>query len=173
MTTYLRKATDDDLLEINKIIDSAKLLLKANEINQWQDGYPDLETLHHDIEQQVCYVLIVDQQIAGVGVILQDKDPGYEKIVQGSWLDSDQSTYRSIHRVALSPDFRGQHLSATLMNHLITAARLAGSTDLRIDTHPENNAMQRVIQKSGFDYRGVIYLERSHDKRWAYQLLLS
>lgn len=173
MATYLRKTIDKDLPEISKMIKSAKLLLKANGINQWQDGYPDEATLHSDMKQQVSYVLIIDGQIAGTGVILNKKDPSYEEIEEGSWTVSDKPVYRSIHRIAMSPDFRGRHLSSTLIGYLITAAGLMGSSDIRIDTHPDNHAMQRVIQKAGFDYRGIIYLNKPDGKRWAYQLLLS
>lgn len=173
LATYLRKTIDKDLSEISRIIESAKLLLKANGINQWQDGYPDEATLHSDIRRQVSYVLIVDGQIAGTGVILNQIDPSYEEIEEGNWAGSEKSVYSSIHRTAMSPEFRGRHLSSALMGYLISAAGLMGHPDIRIDTHPDNHAMQRVIRNAGFDYRGIIYLNKPDGKRRAYQLLLS
>lgn len=172
LATYLRRTTDNDLPEIGGIIESAKLLLKANGINQWQDGYPDETALQNDIRQQVSYVLIIDGQIAGTGVILNQVDPSYEEIEEGSWAGPEKSAYSSIHRTAMSPEFRGRHLSSLLMGYLISAAGLTGHADIRIDTHPDNQAMQRVIRNAGFDYRGIIYLNKPDGKRRAYQLLL-
>lgn len=172
MTTYLRKATNADFPAIKQIINQAKQLLKADGIDQWQDGYPDDGVLHEDIAQEISYVLIIDEKIAGTGVIFEEKEPSYENIKEGAWLKTDAPAYASIHRIAISPDFRGRHLSSTLMNHLITAASLKGHTDLRIDTHPENPRMQRVIKQAGFDYCGVVSLDMPNGKRWAYQLIL-
>ncbi|MFT8309694.1 MAG: GNAT family N-acetyltransferase [Sporolactobacillus sp.] len=173
MTTYLRKTTNRDFPEIKKIIDQAKHLLKSDGIDQWQDGYPDDATLHADIAQGISYALIVDGKIAGTGVIFEKVEPAYEAIESGSWINSSAPSYASIHRVALSPDFRGRHLSSTLMHLLITATALLGHRDIRIDTHPENPRMQHVIKQAGFDYRGVVHLDMPNGKRLAYQLLLN
>ncbi|MCQ2009974.1 GNAT family N-acetyltransferase [Sporolactobacillus sp. STSJ-5] len=173
MTTYLRKATSHDFPEIKKIIDEAKLLLKADGIDQWQDGYPDDATLKEDIAQEISHVLIVDGRVAGTGVLFAKIEPAYEAIESGSWIQTSASSYASIHRVALSPDYRGRHLASSLMTFLITAAALNGHTDIRIDTHPENPRMQHVIKQAGFEYRGVVHLDMPNGKRWAYQLVLA
>lgn len=173
MTTYLRKATNNDFPEIKNIIEQAKQLLKADGIDQWQDGYPDDTVLRNDIAQEINYVLIVDGKIAATGVIFEEKEQAYEAIEEGTWIKTEAPAYASLHRLAISPDFRGRHLSSTLMSHLITVASLKGYTDLRIDTHPENPRMQHVIKKAGFDYRGVVQLDMPNGKRWAYQLVLA
>ncbi|MCO7127139.1 GNAT family N-acetyltransferase [Sporolactobacillus shoreicorticis] len=172
MTTYLRKATSHDFPEIKKIIDQAKRLLKDDGIDQWQDGYPDDATLQEDIAQEISYVLIVNRQVAGTGVIFKKIEPAYEAIESGSWIQTHASAYVSIHRVALSSDFRGRHLASPLMEFLITAAALMGYSDIRIDTHPENPRMQHIIKQAGFAYRGIVHLDMPNGKRWAYQLLL-
>ena len=40
-----RKSAIKDIDEIMKIINEAKLYFKENNINQWQDGYPDKEVI--------------------------------------------------------------------------------------------------------------------------------
>ncbi|BBO00383.1 MULTISPECIES: GNAT family N-acetyltransferase [Sporolactobacillus] len=172
MTAYLRQATPHDFSGIQKIIDQAKQLLKADGIDQWQDGYPDDTVLHHDLEQKRGFVLITDDQIAGYGVLFEELEPAYEAIKEGAWVQTGVP-YVSIHRIALSSDFRGRHLSSVLMDHLISAAALKGYTDLRIDTHPENPRMQHVIKQAGFEYRGVVYLDMPNGKRLAYQRMLT
>jgi hypothetical protein len=44
-------------------------------------------------------------------------------------------------------------------------------TNIRIDTHSDNNIMQHNILKHGFTYCGIIYL-LSGDERFAYQKIV-
>ena len=75
--------------------------------------------------------------------------------------------------MALAHQLQGQHLASQFMTLLVTAASLRGAHDLRIDTHPDNLAMQHVIEKAGFIYRGDIYIaDDPSPKRYAYQMLL-
>ncbi|MFD2304950.1 GNAT family N-acetyltransferase [Enterococcus termitis] len=173
MTIYLRYAQHDDLPELLQIISSARQLLAEQQIPQWQKGEgPNEEQLTHDIALSQCYVLIIDQKVAGLGVISTDQEPPYENIKNGHWQHLTDS-YAVIHRVALNPIYQGKGTALTLMNFLITAARLNGHLDIRIDTHPKNVRMQRLIKKAGFSYRGDLLLPIPDGERLAYQLVLT
>ena len=173
MTTYLRYAQPTDLAEIMKIIVNARQHLKKQDIPQWQNGEgPNERRLALDISLNQCYVLIVDQMIAGLGVISADKEEPYEQIKNGHW-QALSTSYAVIHRVALNSNFQGKGLALTLINFLISVARMNGFLDIRIDTHPKNHIMQQLIKKAGFSYRGEILLEALNGERLAYQLVLS
>ena len=94
--------------------------------------YPNQEILAKDIDQQTCYILMVEDALAGVGVLCSEIDPTYEAIFNGSWQPHSQATYTAIHRVALKVPFKVKDWM--LLRSLITAARLQGATDIRIDT---------------------------------------
>lgn len=170
--TYIRQATNKDLPQIKAIIADAKNYLKNQGIDQWQDGYPSDQNLAEDIDNGITYVLIIDGKIAGTAALWQGIDLNYLKIEGGSWLNGIEARYTAIHRIALSGEFRGQHLSEKLISGLLTVSRTLGYHDVRIDTHPDNAGMQHVITTNGFEYRGVIYMHGSAAKRFAYQLLL-
>ncbi|MCA5011682.1 MULTISPECIES: GNAT family N-acetyltransferase [unclassified Enterococcus] len=173
MATYLRYAQPNDLPELMEIIVRARQLLAEQKIPQWQNGEgPSEKQLISDISLGHCYVLVVDEMIVGLGVISTDKEPPYEQIKNGNWQDTG-SSYAVIHRVALHSDHQGRGLALTLMNLLISAARLNGYLDIRIDTHPKNQAMQQLIKKAGFSYQGDILLEAPNGERYAYQLVLT
>ncbi|MEI5989249.1 hypothetical protein A5881_000737 [Enterococcus termitis] len=173
MAIYLRKATTTDLPEILEIIQAARQLLQKNKVPQWQNGEgPNKLQLEQDIASQQCYLLIVDQQIAGLGIVSADKEAPYEQITNGQWQETT-GDYAVLHRVALAPSYQGKGLSLTLMNFLITAARLKEHLDIRIDTHPQNIAMQQLIKKAGFMYCGDILLPVDNGERVAYQLIVS
>ncbi|ALS38660.1 GNAT superfamily N-acetyltransferase [Enterococcus rotai] len=173
MVVYLRKAEATDLVNIMEIIAAARQMLHDKNIPQWQNGEgPNEEQLKQDIVLQQCYVLIVDQQIAGLGILSTSPEPPYEQIKNGQWQQTP-GNYSAIHRVALAPTYQGKGLALLLMNLLITTSRLNGCLDIRIDTHPENKTMQQLIQKAGFTYCGDILLPVADGERFAYQLVLT
>lgn len=53
-----RKATLSDANCILEIIRQAQAYLKSQGINQWQNNYPNLETIQKDIQEQIGYVLV-------------------------------------------------------------------------------------------------------------------
>ncbi|WP_283679979.1 GNAT family N-acetyltransferase [Lentilactobacillus sp. Marseille-Q4993] len=174
-TTYLRQANNNDLPEIKKIIADAKGFLKDQGIDQWQDGYPTEEDLEKDLKFGITYVLIIDGKIAATAALHQGLDINYLNIHDGDWVNGVEARYTAIHRIAMSSGFRGQHLSEKMMTGLITISSVLGYKDIRIDTHPDNLGMQKVIKQNGFEKRGVIYMEEKPGKqtpRFAYQLLI-
>ena len=173
--TYLRQATNADLPEIKKIIEEAKAYLKKQGIDHWQDGYPATEDLETDVNFGITYVLIVDGKIAGTAALHQGLDVNYLNIHDGEWINGVHGRYTAIHRIAMSSNFRGQHLSDKMVSGLITISGVLGYKDIRIDTHPENLGMQHVITTNGFTKRGTIYMSESDSEaspRYAYQLII-
>lgn len=171
MATYIRLAENKDLAKIMNIIIDAKKLLKQDGIAQWQDGHPNEQMFQADINQKRAYVLIVDQELAGVAVLQTTPEPNYVNIA-GSWRNKD-APYATIHRVAISSAFRGQQLGKILLSNMISRGVLLGINNFRIDTHASNSRMQGLIKATGFRYRGIIYVNSSQDgMRYAYELNL-
>lgn len=172
MVTYLRKATPTDLADIMEIISNARELLREKKVPQWQNNSgPSKEQLIQDIALKQCFVLVVDEKIAGLGIISTTKEETYDLLHSGQWALS-KGEYVVIHRVALASEYQGKGLALTLMNFLLTAARLNEYLDIRIDTHPKNFAMQQLIKKVGFQYQGDVLLPVPNGERFAYQLVL-
>ncbi|WP_057769389.1 GNAT family N-acetyltransferase [Lactobacillus selangorensis] len=169
---YVRQATLADLPAIMELIQDAKDHLKSQDVDQWQNGYPDEAAFHDDIEHGFNYVLISDGKIAGTATLFPSPDPYYGQIDHGAWAGDPDEKYVVIHRIAISSQFRGQHLSKLLISNLISIAVLLGYHDIRIDTHPDNKGMQHVITTNGFIYRGYIYMFEDKQPRYAYQLEL-
>ncbi len=170
---YLRKTTVQDLPTVLKIIQSAQEFLKDQGIDQWQDGYPALPDLEADVTNHMGYVLIIEGKIAGYAALLLGADPNYAIIQEGTWQGAKNAKYSAIHRIAMSPNFRGQHLSEKMISGLLTLSYEFGYSQVRIDTHPDNKLMQHLITKCGFDYRGIVLMDNDPKEiRRAYQLFL-
>lgn len=172
MLIYTRKATMEDSAAIMRVLNDGIAYLKAQGSPQWQDGHgPTLEIVKHDIEQDYAHVLIYSGKVVGYGALVPGPEQAYEDITEGNW-EGRSDKYVAIHRIAVDMNIRGQGLSKILFHDLIVLARHMDYTDLRVDTYPKNEIMQKVILNAGFEYRGMIHFEFEHGERKAYQLLL-
>ena len=169
---YLRRAQLQDLPAIMKIIDDAKELLKKNGSPQLQNGYANQETLTQDIAMQTNWVLINDNKVAATATLQLTPEPTYRNITQGQWQQPDEP-YATIHRVAISSNYRGQGLSKLLFSNLLTVGQMQGIKNFRVDTHRSNKAMQHIAENFNFKKRGIIKVNDQNDpERLAYELNL-
>ena len=72
--------------------------------------------------------------------------------------------YIAIHRVAISVSSRGSGLSGKIIGYAADFAKEKGRKSLRIDTHRGNVVMRRMLEKNGFSYCGIIYLENGYER---------
>lgn len=168
---YLRHATQRDLSSIMEIIHEAQALLKNDGSPQWQNGYSTKEVFQTDIQRNECLVLMVNDQVAGVATLAHDPQTNYQNLSDGHWNVTDQP-YATIHRLALSSEFRGMHLSNYLMSNLISIGIEQGMQNFRIDTHAMNERMQSLIKSAGFQYCGIINQGDKVQERLGYELNL-
>ncbi|MBC5636339.1 GNAT family N-acetyltransferase [Ornithinibacillus sp. BX22] len=172
MPVYTRKATIHDLEAIMSILNDGIAYLKEQGLPQWQNGDgPTPELIKQDIEKGYAHVLISDNKIAGYGALVPGPEAPYENMTGGSWKGQEDS-YIVIHRIAVDLHVRGKGLSKILLHDLIVLSRHMEYKDVRIDTYPKNEIMQKVIVNAGFHYSGMIYFPVEHGERKAYQLLL-
>ncbi len=167
---FVRKALNDDLPKIIKVINDAKNLIKGTGSPQWQDGEPSKSVLEEDLRVGRGYVLIVNGEVAGYTALMQTDDPHYDVIQDGSWVNTTDK-YATLHRVSIADGYRGKHLSDFMISNLFTIAYEKGFRNFRIDTHAMNKGMQHISLKFGFEYRGIIYVgDKEDDRRLAYEL---
>ncbi len=159
-TEEIVTATETDLPRILEIYDIAKSYMRASgNPNQWNGAYPDPETLRTDIEKQRLYVYKKDGSIHGVFMLLLEEEPTYAYIEDGSW--REETPYGTIHRLAGDGEVKG------LFAKCVAFCEKKVSY-LRADTHFDNHTMQHLLEKNGFERRGIIYLKNG-DPRIAYQ----
>ena len=161
-----RKAEISDLPELMEIINSAKDYLKQKGIDQWQNNYPNQETIKNDIKDCNSYLLIKENTIIATAAIIFGEDPTYNYIEGGDWLTEGE--YGVIHRSAVAEEYKGQGVIAEIFKEAFIIAKSKNAASIRIDTHPDNLPMQRAIEKEGFSYCGIVYME-DNSKRLAYE----
>lgn len=147
-------ATRTHLDDIMTIIGQAKQRMKKQGLDQWQDGYPNEESIINDCARKVGHLFSKDGKPAAYAAIVFDKDPYYEKI-DGKWLSNGES-YVTVHRLAVHDDFLGLDLARHALKFAERKARAKGVKWFRIDTHHDNRAMRNLIRDFGFTLCGVV-----------------
>ena len=77
---HVRASEIKDLSRLMDLINQAKEYFKANNINQWQKGYPDLSTILDDIMSGNSYVLSKHSSVYGTMHFIIGIDPSYIRI---------------------------------------------------------------------------------------------
>ncbi|MGL5633965.1 MAG: GNAT family N-acetyltransferase [Sarcina sp.] len=152
-----RKATIKDIMRIMNIIDEAKKSLKNNNVDQWQNGYPNEETIEQDIKNQESYVMTdMDDEVLGTAMISFRGEPTYIDITQGKWLTNE--AFCVIHRIAIKENLKGRNLARDMFNFIAELCNEKEIRSIKIDTHNDNKSMIKCLDKSGFVYCGIIYV---------------
>ncbi len=164
-----RKAKESDIDSIMNIIKQAQDYFKESGIDQWQNNYPNIETIKNDIEKGYGYVLVNDGEVVGTVAVSFDGERTYENIYEGNWISN--LDYAVVHRLAIDNRYKGQGLASVIMKSIEEMCLKRNVHSIRIDTHQDNKSMQRLIEKNGFKYCGIIYLADT-SKRLAYEKLI-
>ena len=152
----IRKSNQNDLKSIMDLIKQAQLYFKNQDIDQWQDGYPNEDVILQDISTQQSYV-IEDDYILGTMFFTFDNDPNYDSI-KDEWLTQNQN-YGVIHRIVVNNEKKGMGLAKQLLDFAVHESQINNIKSIRIDTHNDNQSMQRFLLKNGFQLCGHITLE--------------
>ncbi|AGN25062.1 N-acetyltransferase GCN5 [Erysipelothrix rhusiopathiae SY1027] len=111
MTLRIRKANRDDLTKIMNIIEQAKNVFREKGIDQWQNGYPNVDTILKDIRDTCSYVILKEHDIVGTFMLQFGDDENYDTIEEGKW--HQEGPYAVVHRIAVDPTYYGQKNSDT------------------------------------------------------------
>ncbi|MEE1181762.1 MAG: hypothetical protein UHY90_05870 [Treponema sp.] len=162
--TY-RKAEKNDLPRIIEIIHDAQAVLKADGIDQWQDGSPNPEVIQQDMEFRSAFVIIADNAVEGFFVVSFEPEEDYKNPAKGKF--KFNLPYATIHRTAISKNCKGKGISHFMFESAFAEIKEAGLNFARIDTHLENKRMRHIMMREGFEESAVIVLSSSGQERIA------
>ena len=168
----IRQSQKADLDEIMDVIADARVRIGRLGIDQWQYGYPRRDILEEDIALGRSYVARTEEgELCGVYSLITDGEPTYDRIYEGAWLTGEGRAYAAIHRIAVAGAYCGTGVASQVIAHIFACARENGFVSVRVDTHSGNLPMRKMLEKNGFSYCGIIYLEDGQ-KRVAYEAVL-
>lgn len=103
-------------------------------IDQWQNGYPDRNSVLADVEAGAGYVMCEADTVIACGAVIFGTDPNYAHIEEGEWI-TDGSDYVVVHRLAVADGFKHRGMATRFMRQIEEMARMRGTGSFRIDTH--------------------------------------
>lgn len=156
----LRKTKLNDINRVMEIINQAKQYFKNNNIDQWQEGYPNEESIKEDIMNEEAYVLEDNGKILGTCMVTIQGEPTYHTI-DGKWLFNED--YVCVHRIAVDEQYKGAGLASIILDQAI--AMYPNFHSVRMDTHEDNLSMQSFLTKYGFVFCGIITLQNGAPRR--------
>lgn len=171
-----RRTTEDDIPAILAILEQAKAYLRESGVDQWQEGYPNREAILDDIAagRGWTFECVDDGEIAGYECVAMTPEVCYRSI-DGSWLTEGEN-YAVIHRAMAAAKYRGTMLATEMFGFAAELAAGLGKASVRVDTHRDNRAMNRLCTKLGYQFCGVVDLssvDPAHDSlRNAYEKLI-
>jgi len=151
-----RKTVESDVNNVMGVIKQAQDYFKERGINQWQNNYPNSDTINNDITNGHSYVLLKDEDIVATVAVSFDGESTYNNIYDGKWLTNDK--YAVIHRIAVDNTYKGLGLSSEIIKRIEELCVINNVHINQVDTHRENLSMQRLLKKNNFEYCGIIYL---------------
>ena len=155
----IRLAVPEDFTSIMSIYAYARSFMQeTGNPNQWGNHFPPEELIHNRIRNKQLFVLEENGTLHGAFAFIIGEDPTYLQIDDGSWLSD--APYGTIHQVASDGTIHG------FFSQIVDYC-WAQIPHLRVDTHADNQIMQHLIQKNGFERRGIYVL--NHSPRIAFE----
>ena len=148
-----RKATFSEQSFIWSILQEAIEQRKQDGSDQWQNGYPNEQTVRDDITNGYAFVLVDNDVIIACASVIFGVESAYNDI-QGRWLTNND--YAVVHRVATSNSAKGKGVATFLFKKIEDLCIEQKVYNIKIDTNFDNVPMLKIIAKLGYSYCGEI-----------------
>ena len=144
--------------------------MRENGIDQWDENYPDLNSLRRDIESKTLFAYRENDEVIGIVVLNETQDPEYADI---SWSTSEEQRNIVVHRLAVSPLHQGKGIARKIMDFAEKWAEENDFDAIRLDTFSQNPRNQRFYKNRGYTELGSVFLSYKKDYPYfCYELLL-
>lgn len=162
-----RKAAKKDAPAIWDVLQQAIEKRRKEGSLQWQDGYPNPQTVQEDLEKGVGYVLENEGVVIAYCAVILNDEPAY-RALEGQWLTN--ADFFIIHRMAVANPHLGKGFASIIFNSVEELARQQKVFSIRADTNFDNPAMLHLFKKLGYVYCGEVFFRGS--PRMAYEKVL-
>lgn len=144
-----------EVSELNMIIELYSGSIKhlaEQEINQWDEIYPNEKVLAGDIMNREMYVLTEGSRILSCVVLNEAQDIEYRT---GAWRYVE-GRIMVIHRLCVNHEFQGCGLGRTTMEYAERQIKAAGYSSIRLDAFSDNYISRNLYEKLGYTYAGIV-----------------
>ena len=164
----IRKANKTDLDNIMLMYKSCVKGMIKNGIDQWDDTYPDIETINQDLEKQSYYISEEKGEIIGGINIDQNQDFTYLDI---NWEDKTNS-FLVVHRLGVKEEFWNKKIGKDLMIFTEKLVIERGLKSIRLDTYSGNPKAMEFYRRLGYRELGAINLKPNKNEYYCFEKII-
>ena len=161
-----RPVRDTDIPAVELMFRQSSNYLRRHRVDQWQEGYPNGDSVREDMARGEGYVMTCGGQVAGYFCLSAQPEECYASLTDGKW--RTDGPYTVIHRSCVGAEYRGTGMADRLVRAAEELTRAMGFSDIRADTHRHNEAMKKLLGRNGYQFRGNVTLSsvgEGHDPR--------
>jgi GNAT superfamily N-acetyltransferase len=163
----LRKAILSDAQFIWEILQQAIEQRKRDGSEQWQNGYPNEQTVFDDLSKNYGYVLLDKGTVIAYAAVIFEEEPAYTEI-RGKWLT--HGDYAVVHRVATSNSVKGKGIATHLFKMIDGLCLEKKIYSIKVDTNFDNVPMLKILDRLNYSYCGEVFFRGAARK--AYEKVL-
>lgn len=164
----IRKAQISDLKNIMKMYSSCVKGMIENDIDQWDENYPNIEIIKSDLEAATYYVAEKNTNIVGGINIDRNQDSAYLNINWG-----DQSTsFLVVHRLAVKKQFWNKKIGKKLMLFAEQLVKEKMLRSIRLDTYSGNPKALEFYKRLEYKELGTIDLKPNKNKYHCFEKII-
>lgn len=150
LNELIRAAIINDLEVIASLAKIVRSDMVSKGLNQWVGDYPNIDNFRSDLDKGGLFVLVEADKIVGSCSILKENDIAYKEVV---W---NGKSALVIHRILIDPAYQGKGFGKEMVNFAYKKVLNEGYDSLKIDTHPDNIKMQKMLKGLSFEFRGYL-----------------
>lgn len=156
MNAVLRKAHPADAAELLDLVRDCVAAMRAAGIEQWDEVYPNADSIARDIEAGTLDVLVEDDEIMACITLDQNMDPLWQGM---DWTTNGEPPI-ALHRLMVHPSRQGRGYAKLLMQHAESVARQRGCRSIRLDTFLNNPAAMSLYPRLGYRRTGTAMMRK-------------
>lgn len=164
----IRQANQIDLKNIMDMYKSCVAGMQKNNIDQWDENYPNAEIISSDLKAKTYYVSEIEGEIVGGINIDQEQDPTYLEI---DW-DDKTASFLVVHRLAVKEEFWSQKIGKKLMDFAENLVLEKKLKSIRLDTYSNNPKAIHFYKNLGYNQLGTINLKPNKKHYYCFEKLL-
>ena len=164
----IRKANKTDLDNIMLMYKSCVKGMIANDIDQWDETYPNAGVIMEDLIAQTYFVAIENNVIIGGINIDLDQDKTYLDI---NWEDTSNS-FLVVHRLAVKEEFWKKKIGKKLMIFAENRVTEKGLKSIRLDTYSGNPKAMEFYRRLGYRELGSINLKPNKNEYYCFEKII-
>lgn len=156
MDMIFRPADLQDYEEVCSLFQKAIGFMRAQNIDQWDEIYPDAGRLLADIQNRQMYLVTEDGAILSAVVLNEVQDKEYEG---GNWLHAG-GKFAVVHRLCVHPGYQNKKVGRRTMLFAEDFLAKGGYGAIRLDAFLQNPRAVRLYEGLGYRHAGNIRLRK-------------